>query len=217
MARTTAPLLGFDAQGQIAKTMVYAKWRGVNYARRHVIPANPNTSAQQTTRTTFATLREYWKVMATDGRAPWEAFATGRPFLGLNAFVGENLRVVRGDANMNDFLGSPGARGGLPASSITASTGTGSGEVDLDVVYPTAPSGWTITEFVGVAFPDHDPAVDLVGPVVVAKVSHPTTTITFTGLGSAVACQASGWIVWTKPNGQTAYSVSVTDQATSQT
>lgn len=217
MARTTAPLLGFAASGQIGKTMVYGTWRGVPYARRHVIPGNPNSSAQQTTRTTFATLREFWKLLSADGRAPWEAFATGRPFLGLNAFVGENMRVVRGDANMNDFLGSPGARGGLPLGSAVASTGTSSGEVDVDVTFPTVPAGWSIVETVCVGFPDQDPSADIVGPIVVNKVAHPTTTVVLAGLGSAVACQAAAWLVWTKPNGQTAYSVSITDQATSQT
>jgi hypothetical protein len=68
MARTTAPLLGFNATGQIAKTMVYGTWRGVKYARRYVIPGNPQTAAQQTTRTTFATLREMWKLMPAIGR-----------------------------------------------------------------------------------------------------------------------------------------------------
>lgn len=215
MARTTAPLLGFDASGSIAKTMVYAKWRGVRYARRYVIPGNPRTAAQTTTRTTFATLREMWKLMPAIGRAPWDAFATGRPFLGLNAFVGENMRVVRGDVNFQDFLGSPGARGGLPPVSMIASTGSGAGEVDATFVVPTPPAGWAWNSVIGQAFPDQDPALDFGGPMVVVSAANPTLVTTLTGLGSAVSCVVAGWIEWTKPNGQLAYSVALSDTATS--
>jgi hypothetical protein len=180
-----------------------------------VIPGNPQTAAQTTTRTTFATLREMWKLLATDGRAPWDAFATGRQFLGLNAFVGENMRVVRGDANFNDFLGSPGARGGLPPTSMVGSTGSGSGEVDATFVLPTPPAGWTQDNIIAMAFPDQDPALDFGGPMVVGIEANPTLVVTLGSLGSGVACQVAGWVEWTKPNGQKAYSVSITDQATS--
>lgn len=36
--------------------MVGASWKGINYVRKMVIPANPNTAAQQGTRTVFAWL-----------------------------------------------------------------------------------------------------------------------------------------------------------------
>ena len=107
MAKTTAPLLSFGANGQIAKTQVYASWRGVKYSRRYVVPANPRTTAQQLTRTTFAFMREMWKVAPSGLKAPWDAFATGKPFLGLNKFVGENIRVLRSQPDMANFIGSP--------------------------------------------------------------------------------------------------------------
>lgn len=215
MARTTAPLLSFDARGQIAKTLVYATWRGVPYARRFVIPGNPRTTAQQLTRTTFATLREMWKVLGTDGRTPWTAFATGRPFLNLNAFIGENMRVVRGDPLYTDFLGSPGARGGLPPASAIGATGAGSGEVTMTFVLPVIPTGWVADNVIAVGFPDQDPALDFGGPMVVAAVASPGLVVTLTGLGSAVSSIVSGWIEWTKPNGSKAYSVSTTNTVTS--
>ena len=33
MAKTTAPLFGFGATGSLAKSIVFASWRGVGYAR----------------------------------------------------------------------------------------------------------------------------------------------------------------------------------------
>lgn len=50
MAKLKAPLLSFGASGQIAKTIVYFPWKGLNVARKHVVPANPNTTDQQTQR-----------------------------------------------------------------------------------------------------------------------------------------------------------------------
>ena len=57
MAKLTGPLLSFGATGQIAKTMVVGTWRGIDYARQYVVPANPRTTAQQANRTRFALLR----------------------------------------------------------------------------------------------------------------------------------------------------------------
>jgi hypothetical protein len=203
--------MGFDAVGQIAKSVVFGKWRGVRYARRYVKPANPQTAAQTTTRVVFATLREMWKISPNGVRAPWDAFAAGRPFLGLNAFVGENMRVVRGDALFTDFLGSPGAKGGLPAASVVAAGGSLSGEIDLTFTLPTVPSGWTHVACHAMAFPDQDPETDFGGPMIYGTVSAPTLVVTLAGLGSGVSCVNAGWLEWTKPNGETAYSVGVTD------
>lgn len=215
MAKVTAPLLSFGGSGQIANTQVYASWRGIPYARRYVIPGNPRTVAQQTTRTTFAMLREMWKVLPTLGRDPWDAFATGRKFLGLNAFIGENMRVIRGEPDMNLFIGSPGARGGVPAESMSADTGAGSGEIDVTFSVPSPPTGWTLTSSVAMSFPDQDPIDDFGGPIVIDEAVAMPWSITLSGLPPATPCQVAGWLTWTKPDLRIAYSVGITDQATS--
>lgn len=215
MARTVAPLFGFEAQGAVAKSIVYATWRGIKYARRYTTPANPNTAAQQTTRTTFATLREMWKLNGELGRASWEAFAQGRQFLGLNAFIGENMRVVRGEADFQAFVGSPGAKGGLPAAATLIATGTVSGSVDVTLTNPTIPEGWAFSGAQAVAFPDQDPSDDFVGPLVENDSAVADTLFTLGGLGSGVTCICAAWLEWIKPNGQLAYSVGVTEQVAS--
>lgn len=211
MAKLTAPVLSFDARGTIAKTLTFAAWRGVNYARQRVVPANPNTSGQQTTRTVFATLREMWKRMDADQRAPWDAYAEGRPFLGLNSFIGENMLVVRGDSLFTDFVGSPGAKGGLGLTSVAAVAGGSSGEIDVTITPPTLPTDWTWVEGVAMAFPDQDPETNFGGLFVVGTDATNPAAITLAGLGSAVSCIVAGWGVYTKPNGETAYSPSITD------
>lgn len=50
MAKLKAPLFSLGASGSLAKTLVYFGWKGLNAVREHVVPTNPNTSAQQTQR-----------------------------------------------------------------------------------------------------------------------------------------------------------------------
>ena len=50
MAKLKGPLLSMDARGQIGKSLVFLGWKGIKTARSHVVPANPNTAAQQVQR-----------------------------------------------------------------------------------------------------------------------------------------------------------------------
>jgi hypothetical protein len=214
MAKTTAPMLSFSAAGSIAKTLVYAKWRGVSYGRQHVIPANPKSTAQTVTRSTFATLREMYKRTGTITRAPWDAFAKGRPFTGMNKFVGENLRLIRGEADMDLFYASPGAGGGLAYATLNVATGSGTGEIDATLTAPTLPTGWSITNAHAMAFRQQAPDDIFLGVLVEGSDATAPYEITLAGLGAAAACVCSAWFEYEKPDGNTAYSVALTDTAT---
>lgn len=50
MARVSGPLMSVDASGTFAGKLVYAKWKGLQYCRNHVVPANPMTINQVTNR-----------------------------------------------------------------------------------------------------------------------------------------------------------------------
>lgn len=212
MAKTTAPLLSFGARGTVAKTAVFSTWRGVPYVRRHVIPANPNSTGQQATRNVFRTMTELWKVAGTLAVAPWNAYASGRPFVGRNALIGQNVEVLRGETDMNNFVGSPGARGGLPPDSIALTAGAG--QITVDFTNPSAPTGWAITGAVAVAFPDQDPSDPFTGPYTEDEdAATPFDQVILTGL-TAVLHQVRAWLVWSKPDGSVAYSASLADTET---
>jgi len=77
MAKVKGPLFSLSASGQIAKTLVYGDWKGIDVVRKYVIPANPNTAGQQTQRGIFAAAVEDWH---TDGFtaidvAAWNLYA----------------------------------------------------------------------------------------------------------------------------------------------
>jgi hypothetical protein len=91
MAKVTGPLFSLSASGQIAKTLVFMKWKGINDVRKYVIPANPNTAAQQVQRAFITAAVTMWHVtdwIAADLTA-WNLLATtlGRVMSGFNAFV----------------------------------------------------------------------------------------------------------------------------------
>lgn len=211
MAKVNAPLLSFGGSGTIAKSVTFGKWRGINYARQHVVPANPNTTEQQTTRSTFALLREMWKLAPVLVQAPWDAFAQGRPFTGMNKFVGENLRVVRGQPDFANFIGSPGARGGLPPQSVTPQVTPPSGTIVLDIVAPTqVPTGWTLQAAVACAFKDQDPAGFFVGPFVAGEDTTSSYSISLDLDAPGEDIVYSAWLRWQKPDESLAYSVGLT-------
>jgi len=77
MAKVKGPLFSLSASGQIAKTLVYGDWKGIDVVRKYVIPANPNTAGQQTQRGYFKAAVEDWH---TDGFsaidvAAWNLYA----------------------------------------------------------------------------------------------------------------------------------------------
>lgn len=213
MAKVTGPLLSIGSQGQIAKSLVFASWRGIQYARRHVTPNNPKTTAQQTVRNTFDALDFIWKMLQTESRAPWTANAKGRPYTNRNQVISTNLPLMRGQPDRQDWQGSPGANGGLAPASITVAATATSGELQIDVTAPAIPVGWSILRAAAHAFEDGDPAVRITD--VVAEGTDPTDpfSIILTGLPNTLHV-ASAWIVWQREDGATAYGPSLTGTAT---
>lgn len=216
MAKLIGPLLSFGARGQIGKAMVTSTWRGVDYARQYVIPANPRTVAQTAVRSLFAYLREMWKLAPPEVTAAWNSFASGRPFTGMNKWVGENVRVLNGEVDLINLIGSPGSGGGLPPAAFSAATGAAAGQIAFDFTVPTdIPQGWVLSKSVAVAVPDADPTGIFTGPFVQEVVSVAPWDGILEGLPPGVNCQVMGWLVWEKPNGALAYSVALSDQAVS--
>ncbi len=212
MAVLKTPLLSFGARGKIGDSLVFAAWRGVAYVRRHVIPANPKTTGQVLTRDIFATLEEMWKTGGPLMRSPWDLFATGQKFVGRNAYLGQNIAAMRGEANMNSYVGSPGAKGGLAPNSI--STVAGADQITVDFVNPTAPTGWTLVSAIACAFPDQAPEVDPVEAITELEDAATQVQVVLTGLTTVGVHQVSGWLEWTKADGAQAYGSHLQTQET---
>jgi hypothetical protein len=214
MAKTIAPLLSFDGSGAIAKTQVYSRWRGIPYVRRYVIPSNPRTTAQSERRQVFALLQASWKFMAAGARAPWDASAQGRPFLGVNKYTGDNMRLLAPaqpapvPADMEDFVGSPGALGGPAPSTVTPTPAATT--LTFAMAAPALPAGWTIIGAHGLLMRDQAPDAPWLGVIQYQEDLTSTYSLVFTGLVTATDYVVAVWFSYLRPDGKTAYSVGVT-------
>jgi len=213
MAKTTAPLLSFGASGQVAKTQVYAKWRGRPYVRRHVVPSNPQTAEQSLTRNTFSWLQQVYKFAPAIFTAPWEAYIQGKVMTSRNAFTKFNLGPLRPETDLAEFIASPGVLGGIPGATLTLTPGD-----DLVTIAGTAPAvipdGWTLVGLQGIAIRDQDPATGTFYTMASGEDLTSAYSFQLTGLTSAVDYLAAGWWKWTRPDGRTAYSPSVQEIVT---
>jgi hypothetical protein len=213
MAKITAPLLGISARGTIADTVTYSGWKGIDYARQRVIPANPRTTEQSATRNVFKMLGTLWVQMQSLARAPWIAAAVGKPFTHRNALISHNLPALRGETDMNNYTGSPGALAGIAPASIAAAYSSPNISVTLGA--PTLPPDWTIEAAVATAFPDQDPADTFNGPIVEAEqTTAPYVVVLNVTSGPTGVYQCSAWFRYLRPDGRTAYGPALTTQAT---
>ena len=205
MAKVTAPLLSFGASGTIAKVQTYAKWRGVPYARKHVIPANPKSTAQTLTRDIFTNFNTRWKQGGPLMRAPWDRFAVGQALVGRNSYMGKNLNLTRGDVDMAAYIGSPGAKGGLPASTLVLTTVAALG-IEAVITVPAAPTGWTLTSAIATCLVDQTPELAVADIVQEGEDVATPFQVDFTGL-TAVTYFVQAWLKWAKPDTSIAVAV----------
>lgn len=214
MAKVKGPILSMSARGQIGKSQVYAAWRGIAYARQHVDPANPRTTAQTTTRNTFTFVDDAWKKMSALARAPWELAVVGRPLVARNMLMSTNIPALRGNADRSNWVGSPGALGGLAPVSVTAVAGAASGEIDVTVAAPPEPVDWTLDGVIASAMHDGDPETVLDEFIKEVEDAAPTpdadNIVTLTGLTAGDSYVVSAWLRWLRPDGTTAYGSSET-------
>lgn len=98
MAKVKAPLMSFDARGQIAKSLVYMGWKGLKTVRQYVIPANPKSTLQQAQRTKFATAVGQWHTdgFTSDDASAWNLLALSlkEALSGFNIYIRLKLKAL---------------------------------------------------------------------------------------------------------------------------
>jgi len=204
MAKTTAPLLSFGASGAIAKTLVYAKWKGREYSRRYTVPSNPQSVDQMLTRNTFSWLQQAFKLAPPLAVEPWTAYALGKVMSDRNAWNKFNIGPIRAGTDLSDIILSPGALGGLSPSAFTP-TG-GNDQITTSVTGPTTlPTGWTAYSAVVACVLDQDPHVDTDYQIYAAEDLTVAYAPTLTGL-PAGDYRVAAWMKQTRPDGRIAFS-----------
>jgi len=92
MAVLKGPGLSIDASGKFADTLVFSKWKGINYARRWLKPHNPRTDAQRAQRHELATAVFAWQQLDTATQESWNVAAKGLAMSGFNYYVQQYIK-----------------------------------------------------------------------------------------------------------------------------
>lgn len=137
MSRVTLSALLSDARNKIGD-VVFTKWKGRNVVRTRVVPANPNSTAQQQQRTAFTICVESWQSLISAIKSAWNTYGSSQQISGFNAFMSANVADERTDDWKE--LTPPSTTVGRPGT-LTAATGTNSGEIDLSWTLGDAASG----------------------------------------------------------------------------
>lgn len=90
MARVSGPLMSLDASGTVASTIVFSKWKGRNYVRKHVKPHNPKAALQVGMRAMFSFLSQAWASVISASQATWSDPADAKAISKFNAFMSAN-------------------------------------------------------------------------------------------------------------------------------
>jgi len=80
-------IFGDNYSGQAGKAGVFAKWKGRQYRRKYVIPANPKTTMQVTVRNFFTNAVAAWHTYHSIQRLAYSYLATGLVMSGFNLLV----------------------------------------------------------------------------------------------------------------------------------
>lgn len=93
MAKWKSPIFS-DIRNKLADNVVFSIWKGREYFRSYVIPANPKTNAQKAVREVFKLLVKRWQeVVGTgDARTAWNQKALEKLILGYNLFMQEGRK-----------------------------------------------------------------------------------------------------------------------------
>lgn len=212
MAKTVAPLLSFDAGGQIAKTQVYSRWKGRSYVRRYVVPANPNSTGQQAVRGAFSWLMKAWKFWPASSSLAWTLYGDNLRITNRNAFAKLNVPLLKGQTAIDTMIISPSAGSGLVAQGMTVTPGDD--QLTVALAAPVLPTGWAIVSAYAMAIPTQDPTTTDNYNIVSGDDASSPYSIVLTGLASATEYLVGGWFEFTKTNGAKAYGQALQDTAT---
>lgn len=206
MAGLTGPLFSLDASGTIAKTLTYAKWRGIRYVRQRVIPANPNSTLQQNIRGVFRSLNAIWLYIPGGAGDSYLTASAGRPLTNRNLFIQRNAKDMYDAGDYSTFQPYAPSKGG-PGGIVNAPV-DGSGTVTVTVTPPTTPTGWTLDFVWGTIIRDSNPYTDPPYATQEHFDGSSAYVLTFTGLTNGATYYGQTAVGWTKPDGTEAYSVS---------
>lgn len=151
MSKLTGPCLSLSASGKLAKSIVYAAWKGIAYARQYVTPANPNTAGQQTQRGYLTSALALWHdvtyvLLALDlANLNRGASILGRIMSGFNMYVKNYINSKVAGATPIQIYGTVETSVAAPNTEIDCSSKESTVNVGLRYGYSPSSMPYSIT------------------------------------------------------------------------
>lgn len=94
MARVIFSPMISSLSGKVADA-VFARWKGINYIRSRVIPANPQSDLQTAQRLALAHTLTMWQSIKAWATKHWDHYAEGYAKSGYNRYMEDNILDVK--------------------------------------------------------------------------------------------------------------------------
>lgn len=148
MAKVTAPLFSFGARGKLADALVYFPWKGIDVVRSYVVPANPNSAAQQTQRGRLTNGVNDWHSIGIDAddEVAWDRHAATRPssMSGFNSFISDHIGIQAVPSTPD--MGFDGSLVDDADNTFSASIEEAGGATSVDMIWGVSPTSLINTE-----------------------------------------------------------------------
>jgi len=145
MVKLNGPCFSIDASGSIADTITYSKWKGRNYARQRVIPANPKSALQVSVRSMMRFLSQAWENVGSTPQGSWEDRAAATNISPFNAYIQQNLQRWREFQPPAQTDPAP-ETGTDPVATLDSAVG-GPSYIDLTMTITTLNDVWGVILF----------------------------------------------------------------------
>ena len=140
MAIVKGPAMSLDASGSLAGAVVFSKWKGRNYIRQLVTPANPRSGAQTGFRASMKFLAQNWATLTAGEQATWLERANDGIYSEFNAFTSYNQRRWRNF--LTPSKEDPAAEASTPATAPTGAAVAGVRMATVTLTDSGTPPDW---------------------------------------------------------------------------
>lgn len=140
MAKVTGPLMSLTASGQLGKSIVFLKWRGIADVRKWLKPANPKTADQVTERNNFKEAVTKYHTLSGGDMGALREMSKGKAYTGFNQWVKwirDSFQAAMTWVTIKDVGVSDITASGAKISATPDAAGV------LKVLYGTTPGSWT--------------------------------------------------------------------------
>jgi hypothetical protein len=138
--------MSMDASGTVAGAIVFSRWKGLPYVRRHAIPSNPRSPKQVSMRAMMSFLAREWTPHIVPAGSPaWDTLAETMHQSGFNRFIAVNQSRWR--TFKTPTMVYPAAEISTPPTAPTLTVTGGVREATVDIDIQTNLPDWGVVIF----------------------------------------------------------------------